>query len=149
MGYNKSVRPATDLDLILGRHENSDSPQIKMDHKDVTKIIREAYLHGVETLRYEGLEIVFLKRESQYTEPEITSLRPDASNSSTRARKVTEKQLASLESDAESSLLQDTIAVRQQQIEELSILQPDKYEELLTLGELEDDVQAKDDSGAQ
>lgn len=135
----------SELDKILRGGDNNYSQVI--EPKDISQIIKTAYIHGVDCLEFGDLKISFLKRDQQLTAPEVSSLRPELTNSSTRTRKASEKQMAMQANEEQGSLLAETIALRQQQVDQLLVNEPEKFEELLAQGELEPDVQDEDAFG--
>jgi hypothetical protein len=98
--------------------------------KDVCKIIETAHNFGVSTLSFGDLKLEFHKVEPK---SELAALQPEPSNTPL-AKQTPEKQ----KEDEERMLLEANVLAREAELEQLLISDPEKYEELVAQGELED-----------
>lgn len=129
----------SDLDKLLSQKDNFEKA---ISAIDICKIIRACALNGVSTLKYSSLEVSFKSHQKL----EISGDKPVSSNSTAQVQQIPREIIAMQDEESEKSFLSDTIAIREQQLSEMLINEPEKFEELQSLGELED-VQAENDIG--
>lgn len=125
--------PRNELDAILAADRMETS---QLSAKDVCSILSTAKKFGVQSLEFSSLKVVF---HPTTVEKKITVESPQ------------EKQiLAEVDREVhEANLANETSRLRQEEIANLLVTDPAKYEELLIQGELGGSEEEDDDSRAQ
>ena len=117
---------SSDLDKILGREASSCS----ISTGDICKVIVTASKHKVSKLSFGDLVVEFhlpLSREDDDTQP--------GTSSTPRVKPVPEQ---TIKEEEERLRLEANVLAREAELDQLQILEPDKYEALIAQGELED-----------
>lgn len=126
--------PRNDLDAILSRDRMEES---QLSAKDVCRIVQTAKEMGVVSLEFLSLRVRFGSPKDKqilgHQSPTADKPIPDASN------------LAALQ---ESNLLDESLRIREEELASLAVTDPDKYEDLIIEGDLENGAEETDDSGS-
>lgn len=127
---------ATDLDKLLGRNDNSKMPSAK----EVSQLIKIAKECGVETLEFGELRVKF----KLTSDKEVVAYQPEAISSPGIPMPSVNQ---SSPEEARQLLEDEAIIRREAELDELKILHPEKYEALITQGELRNETE--DDFGVE
>lgn len=130
-----------ELDKLLRKPENS----VVLSAKEICQILRVASQTNVLKLGIGEFEVEFCKSD----EKEIVSMvQQDLSNSYQPLKMAGGENVQKQEE--ERALLSETIALREMELEQMRIMDPARYEELISQGELENDrSETEDDLGAE
>jgi len=115
-----------------------------LSSKDIVKIIRESSKSGVTRLSWHGLEVDFKARKSAWTE--IPSLPLVEQQFPIRQL---EKQHIEQDVVAKQAMVERNIAIMQEEIDQLHILEPHEAEELICKEELEDGGEEEEHRGSE
>lgn len=135
----------SDLDKWLEKPENSSVP---LTCKEICTIIKEASRCGVQQLDVGGVRLSFFE-SAQINHQQVSGIRPDVTNSSSEHRQSARqtRENANEQDLAEKAFLrQETLSVREQEVEQQLVHDPEKYEELISMGELSE---TEDNSGSE
>jgi hypothetical protein len=109
--------------------------------KEICSIIREASQCGVKSLDFGDLRVTFLETPD-IQRNQVRESQPDFANSFASSRKMSkqalEKQISAQDAAESAFLKQETLSVRQDDVDSLIIEDPAKYEELIADGELDE-----------
>lgn len=117
---------SSDLSKILGK---SDNPH-NLSSEDVCRIITTCRKNSVHRISYGELTVEFQPHSD--TEPDL--VKPTGPRAP-RAKPMPESKI---KEEEERLLLEANVLAREAELAQLAILQPEKYEELIAQGELED-----------
>lgn len=98
-----------------------------MTAQDIVKIIKCASSCGVKSIQLGNFSCLFFKTDEKRVTPSVGKPTPEQSIEEDRV------------------LLEETVQSKQTELESLIAIDPEKYEELITQGDLTDGAEEKDD----